>query len=134
MLRVLPLAFKPVNNLICCKTGLIWVIKRARIAIQLVLQQYCKTSCMFFVARFCEPLVLSRGWFATLKKRTLRSSNAPLIEISLVKGTFQDSLATLFNTLPASVRRCADFNTFKNNCLSLTSQVVLIRFLSFGHS
>ena len=32
----------------------------------------------------------------------LRSSNAPLIEISLVKGTFQDPLATLFNALLAN--------------------------------
>ena len=29
MLRVLPTMFKPVNNLICCKTGLMWVVKRA---------------------------------------------------------------------------------------------------------
>ena len=29
MLRVLPPMFKPVNNLICCKTGLMWVVKRA---------------------------------------------------------------------------------------------------------
>ena len=29
MLRVLPPMFKPVNNLICCKTGLMWRVKRA---------------------------------------------------------------------------------------------------------
>ena len=29
MLRSLPTTFKPVNNLICCKTGLMWVVKRA---------------------------------------------------------------------------------------------------------
>ena len=29
MLRVLPLMFKPVNSQICCKTGLMWVGKRA---------------------------------------------------------------------------------------------------------
>ena len=29
MLRVLPPTFKPINNLICCKTGLIWVVMRA---------------------------------------------------------------------------------------------------------
>ena len=71
---------------------------------------------------FCCPFFHTFSSFLWLvcyaKKRTLRSSNAPLIEISLVKGTFQDSWATLFNTLPASVRRCADFNTFKNNCLT----------------
>jgi len=52
-------------------------------------------------------------------QRTLRSSNAPLIEIPLVRGTFQDTIATLFNALPARVRRCPDFNTFKNNCLTI---------------
>ena len=60
--------------------------KTRNTAIQLVLQYYCKKSCMFLVARFSAPIVLSCGWFATLKKRTPRSSNAPLIEISLVKG------------------------------------------------
>ena len=29
MLYVLPPVFKPVNKLICCKTGLMWVVKRA---------------------------------------------------------------------------------------------------------
>ena len=29
VLPVLPPAFKPVDNLICCKTGLTWVVKRA---------------------------------------------------------------------------------------------------------
>ena len=29
MLRVLPPTLKPVNNLICCKRSLIWVVKRA---------------------------------------------------------------------------------------------------------
>ena len=52
MLRVLQPSFKPVvNDLICRKTGLVWVATRNN-AIQLVLQQCCKTSCMFFVALF----------------------------------------------------------------------------------
>ena len=29
MFRVLLVTFKPVNNLICCKTGLMWVVKSA---------------------------------------------------------------------------------------------------------
>ena len=56
MLRVLPLTFKPVKNQICCKTGLNVGGKTRNIAIQLVLQQCCKTSCTFFVARFSVPL------------------------------------------------------------------------------
>ena len=56
MLRVLPPTFKPVNNLICCKTGLMWVVKLATSQFNLVLQQCCKTSYMFFVVRFFRTL------------------------------------------------------------------------------
>ena len=52
----------------------------------------------FVLNRFCsERDVLELGWL-------------------LIKGTLQDSLATLFNALPANVRRCPDFNTFANDC------------------
>ena len=44
------LLFRPVNNLIWNKMGLIWVLKRA--TTRLVLQQCCKTSCMFFWCPF----------------------------------------------------------------------------------
>ena len=67
MLRVSPDTFKPVNNLICYKTGFDVGDKTRNTAIQLVLQYYCKKSCMFLVARFSAPLILSCGWFATLK-------------------------------------------------------------------
>ena len=36
-------------------------------------------------------------------QHTLLSSNEPVIEISLVKGSFQDSLVTLFSTLATNV-------------------------------
>ena len=40
MLRIIPPSIKPVNNLICCETDLMWVsVKRYNIAIQFVLQQ-----------------------------------------------------------------------------------------------
>ena len=52
----------------------------------------------FVLNRFCsERDVLELGWL-------------------LIKGTLQDSLATLFNALPANGRRCPDFNTFANDC------------------
>ena len=44
-------------NLICFKTGLNVGGKTRNIAIQLVSQKCCKTSCTFFVARFTVPLV-----------------------------------------------------------------------------
>ena len=43
------ITFKPV------KTGLNVGGKARNIAIELVLQQYCKTCCTFFVARFSVP-------------------------------------------------------------------------------
>ena len=45
-------------NLISCKTGSNMGGKTRNIAIQLGLQQCCKTSCTFFVARFTAALVL----------------------------------------------------------------------------
>ena len=47
-------------NLISCKTGSNMGGKTRNIAIQLGLQQRCKTSCTFFVARFTAALVLFR--------------------------------------------------------------------------
>ena len=52
MLGVLPSTFKPVNNLICCSTGYDVGGKMRNIAIQLVLQQCCKTSCTFMLPVF----------------------------------------------------------------------------------
>ena len=43
-------------NLICCKAGSNFFGKTRNIALQLVLHQCCKTSCTFFVARFCCSL------------------------------------------------------------------------------
>lgn len=72
MLRVLPLTFKPVNNLICCKTGLMWVVKR-------------KTS-LFNL--FCSGVA---GWrlhvFCCLFFRTLRV----VARLLLVTGKTQSS-------------------------------------------
>ena len=55
MLRVLPPSFKPVNNLICCNAGLIWV-ENAQHRYSSSFAASCKTSCTFFVARFSVPL------------------------------------------------------------------------------
>ena len=79
MLRVLPAMFKPVNNLICCKTGLMWVGKRT-IATQLVLQQYCKTSSTFFVTRFSVPF---KGFH--LKSARLPGLSGRLLRVKVIK-------------------------------------------------
>ena len=51
MLRVLPPTFKPVNNLICCKTVLMWDGKTRNIAIELVCSNVARQ-----VARFLLPV------------------------------------------------------------------------------
>ena len=52
MLHVLPLMFKPVNSLICCKTGLMWVEKRATS----LFNPFCSNVAKQ-VARFCFPFL-----------------------------------------------------------------------------
>ena len=47
--------------------------------------------------------------------QTLRSSQATRLQIPLEKGTFQDAAATLFNTLPAKLRQCTDFKSYKTD-------------------
>ena len=47
---------KKLCNLICCKPGSKFFARTRYIALQLVLQQSFKTSCTFFVARFCCSL------------------------------------------------------------------------------
>ena len=44
--------------------------------------------------------------------RELRSSRATTLQIPLVKGTWQDSAANLFNGLPETVRSCRNFSAF----------------------
>ena len=41
-------------------------------------------------------------------QRTLCSTNAPLLQISLVKRKFQDTMANLFNALSKHVRSCPE--------------------------
>ena len=45
--------------------------------------------------------------------RTLRSSNETKLTVPLIKETFQDSAAEVFNSLPVTIRNCTDFTTFK---------------------
>ena len=44
--------------------------------------------------------------------RNLRYSAYRRLNVPLEKGTFQDSAAALFNTLPASITECNDFNEY----------------------
>ena len=46
--------------------------------------------------------------------RSLRSSDPIRLQVSLEKGTFQDTAAALFNNLPVNLKRCDDFNLFSS--------------------
>ena len=61
MLRVSPHTFKPVNNLICYKTGLMWVIKRAT----LLFNSFCSTIARK-VACFLLPVLRTYSSFLWL--------------------------------------------------------------------
>jgi hypothetical protein len=41
------------------------------------------------------------------------------MQIPLIKGTFQDSAANLFNAMPAEIRTCQNFNIFKKECFTI---------------
>ena len=59
MLRVLPPMFKPVNNLICCKTGFMLVVKRATLLFDSFCSNVAKQVAGVFFARFSVPLPLT---------------------------------------------------------------------------
>ena len=90
------------------------------------------------ILKLVHRALYSISWPENLKlmrhsmQRQLRSSNAPLLQISLVKETFKDAAANLFNRLPAHLRLCSDFNTFKRECshileIKLRFALVVIR-------
>ena len=67
MLRVLPPTFKPVNNLICCKAGLMWVCKTHNISIQLVCSNVARQVECFLLPVFphlyvtaCNSIIFKR--------------------------------------------------------------------------
>ena len=59
--------------------------------------------------------------------RTLRSSSAPLLQISLLKGTFQDSVANLFNDLPANIRSIPESQSFARECKKILKSRAVMR-------
>ena len=56
--------------------------------------------------------------------RTLRSSSTPLRQISLPKGTFQDSVANLYNDLPASITSITDYHHFVKESAKIAAGLI----------
>ena len=59
--------------------------------------------------------------------RTLRSNSAPRLVIPLIKGTFQETSANLFNDLSPEVRLCDDLNVFTREVKQLLKSRALLR-------
>jgi hypothetical protein len=56
--------------------------------------------------------------------RTLRSSSQIQLEVPTESGTFQDSAAAAFNSLPDCLRNCKHFNIFRTSVKDyLTDQI-----------
>ena len=70
-----------------------------------------------------EYLTLSRH----NPSRTLRSSSTPLLQISLLKGTFQDSVANLYNDLPASISSITDYHHFVKESAKILKVKAIMR-------
>lgn len=59
--------------------------------------------------------------------RNLRSSSTPLLQISLLKGTFQDSVANLYNDLPASISSITDDHNFVKESAKILKAKAIMR-------
>lgn len=70
-----------------------------------------------------EYLTLSRH----NPSRTLRSSSTPLLQISLLKGTFQNSVANLYNDLPASISSITDYHHFVKESAKILKAKAIMR-------
>ena len=70
-----------------------------------------------------EYLTLSRH----NPSRALRPSSTPLLEISLLKGTFQDSVANLYNDLPASISSIPDYCLFVKESARILKAKAIVR-------
>ena len=70
-----------------------------------------------------EYLTLSRH----NPSRTLRSSSTPLLQISLLEGTFQDSVANLYNDLPASISSITDYHHFVKESAKILKAKAIMR-------
>ena len=75
----------------------------------------------FHLLNLVHKALYSPNWPAYVQlvivqhKRNLRSSQATRLQIPLEKSAFQDAAATLFNVLPAKLRQCTDFKSYKTD-------------------
>ena len=109
----------------------------------------------FVLNRYCsEKDVLKLGWLPTLENtqlklgdralynnnwpeylklsrhnssRTLRSTSAPFLQISLLKGTFQYSFPNLYNDLPANISSIPDYHYFVKESARILKAKAIMR-------
>ena len=121
------------------------------------MQRVQNAAAGFVLNRYCSEDVLKLGWLPTLENtklnilklghralynnnwpeyltlsrhnpsRTLRSISTPLLQISLLKGTFQDSVANLYNDLPASISCITDYHHFVKESAKIQNAKAIMR-------
>ena len=121
------------------------------------MQRVQNAAAGFVLNRYCSEDVLQLGWLPTLENtklnilklghralynknwpeyltlsrhnpsRTLRSSSTLLLQISLLKGTFQDSVANLYNDLPASISSITDYYHFVRESAKILKAKAIMR-------
>ena len=82
-----------------------------------------KSSLALYNNNWPEYLTLSRH----NPSRALRPSSTPFLEISLLKGTFQDSVANLCNDLPASISSIPDYCLFVKESARILKAKAIMR-------
>ena len=95
-----------------------------------VLNHYCSEK---DVLKLGHRALYNNNWpeYLTLSRhnpsRALRPSSTPLLEISLLKGTFQDSVANLYNDLPASISSIPDYCLFVKESARILKAKAIVR-------
>lgn len=92
------------------------------------------TYAQFNILKLTHKAIYSDCWPSYLHldirnpKHSLRSSIAPQLTIPLSKETFQDSAASLFNSLEPTVRNERDHVLFISKCLASLWDICFTRF------
>ena len=71
--------------------------------------------------------IATAPWEEPVSRSLSLLSSTPLLQISLLKGTFQDSVANLYNDLPASISSITDDHNFVKESAKILKAKAIMR-------
>ena len=105
MMRFLPPTFKPVNNLICCMSGLMWVVKRAT--------QLFNSFCYNVARQVVRFLLLVFPYLKVMLDETIRNDD---FQRNTALQHCCDVVSNCYNIAP-KLQRCVALKISVANCL-----------------